>query len=76
LDENSVVNRVYPNPANDELNFIVNGKISSITINTLDGKVVKTATSSTVDVSVLSSGMYIYHVNVDGKIATGNFVKQ
>jgi hypothetical protein len=75
LDENSVVNRVYPNPANDELNFIVNGKISSITINTLDGKVVKTATSSTVDVSALSPGMYIYHVNVDGKIATGNFVK-
>jgi hypothetical protein len=53
----------------------VNGKISSITINTLDGKVVKTATSSTVDVSALSPGMYIYHVNVDGKIATGNFVK-
>jgi hypothetical protein len=76
LDENDIVSSVYPNPANDELNFKVNGKISSITINTLDGKVVKTATSSTVDVSDLSSGMYIYHVNVDGKIATGNFVKQ
>jgi hypothetical protein len=76
LDENEIVSNVYPNPANDELNFKVNGKISSITINTLDGKVVKTATSSTVDVSDLSSGMYIYHVNVDGKIATGNFVKQ
>ena len=75
LDENDIVSSVYPNPANDELNFKVNGKISSITINTLDGKVVKTATSSTVDVSALSPGMYIYHVNVDGKIATGNFVK-
>ena len=75
LDENTVVSSVYPNPANDELNFKVNGEITSITINTLDGKVVKNSTSLTVDVSALSPGMYIYHVNVGGKIAAGNFVK-
>ena len=75
IDESTIVSSVYPNPANDELNFKVNGEITNITINTLDGKVVKNSTLSIVNVSTLSPGMYIYHVNVDGKIATGNFVK-
>lgn len=75
LDENAIISIAYPNPASDELNFKVNGKISSITINTLDGRVVKNSTLSTIDVSTLSPGMYIYNVNVDGKVAKGNFVK-
>jgi hypothetical protein len=75
IDENAIISIVYPNPASDELNFKVNGKISSITINTLDGRVVKNSTLSTIDVSTLSPGMYIYNVNVDGKVAKGNFVK-
>lgn len=66
---------VYPNPANDVLNISTNGDISSVVISTLDGKVMKTSTESTVDVSNLTAGMYIYQVTVNGKVSTGNFVK-
>ncbi|MFM7661472.1 MAG: T9SS type A sorting domain-containing protein [Bacteroidota bacterium] len=66
---------VYPNPANDVLNISTNGEISSVVISTLDGKVMTTSTESSVDVSNLTAGMYIYQVTVNGKVSTGNFVK-
>jgi hypothetical protein len=68
--------KVYPNPANDVLNISANGEISNVTILTLDGKVVLSSSSSTINVSELTSGMYIYQVIVNDKISTGNFVKQ
>ena len=66
---------VYPNPANDILNVSVTGEVSRVVISTLDGKVMKTSTESSVDVSDLTSGMYIYQVTVNGQVSTGNFVK-
>jgi hypothetical protein len=76
INENSVFSSVYPNPAQDILNIKVDGEISNITILTLDGKVVLSSSSSTINVSELTSGMYIYQVIVNDKISTGNFVKQ
>jgi hypothetical protein len=46
-----------------------------VVISTLDGKVMKTTNESSVDVSEFTSGMYIYQVTVNGKVSTGNFVK-
>jgi hypothetical protein len=66
---------VYPNPANQVLNISANGEISKVVISTLDGKVMKTTNESSVDVSEFTSGMYIYQVTVNGKVSTGNFVK-
>jgi hypothetical protein len=66
---------VYPNPANQVLNISANGEISNVVISTLDGKVMKTTNESSVDVSEFTSGMYIYQVTVNGKVSTGNFVK-
>jgi hypothetical protein len=66
---------VYPNPANDVLNISANGEISNVVISALDGKILKTTTESSVDVSDLKTGMYIYQVIVDGKVFSGNFVK-
>jgi hypothetical protein len=51
------------------------GEISNVTITTLDGKVVSSSSSSVVNVAELTAGMYIYQVTVDGKVSTGNFVK-
>jgi hypothetical protein len=73
LSKNEVT--VYPNPANDILNITANGEVSNVVISTLDGKVMKTSNESSVDVSNLTSGMYIYQVTVNGKVSTGNFVK-
>jgi hypothetical protein len=67
--------KVYPNPANDVLNISANGEISNVVISTLEGKVIKTTNESSIDVSNLTSGMYIYQVTVNGKVSTGNFVK-
>lgn len=66
---------VYPNPANNILNISASGEVSRVVISTLDGKVMKTSTESSVDVSDLTSGMYIYQVTVNGEVSTGNFVK-
>jgi hypothetical protein len=66
---------VYPNPANQVLNISANGEISNVVISTLDGKVMKTTNESSIDVSEFTSGMYIYQVTVNGKVSTGNFVK-
>jgi hypothetical protein len=57
------------------LNISANGEISNVVISTLDGKVMKTTNESSVDVSEFTSGMYIYQVTVNGKVSTGNFVK-
>jgi hypothetical protein len=73
LSKNEV--NVYPNPANDILNISASGEVSRVIISTLDGKVMKTSTESSVDVSDLTSGMYIYQVTVNGEVSTGNFVK-
>lgn len=76
IDENIASSvKVYPNPTNDVLNIKADGEISNVTITTLDGKVVKSGSASTVNVSELTSGMYIYQVTVNGNVSTGNFVK-
>lgn len=67
--------KVYPNPANDVLNIKVDGEISNVTITTLDGKVVSSTATSTVNVASLTAGLYIYQVTANGKVSTGNFVK-
>lgn len=68
--------KVFPNPANDVLNIQADGEVSNITITSLEGKVVKTTTDTTIDVSTLNAGVYIYSVVVNGEVKTGNFVKK
>jgi hypothetical protein len=74
-NELQITSKVYPNPAKDILNIAVEGEEVEVVISTLEGKIVKTMNSKKVDIADLTSGMYIYRVNVDGKFATGNFVK-
>jgi hypothetical protein len=76
LDENTIVASVYPNPATDVLNIKMNEEVASVVISTLDGKVVATETSTSVNISELNTGMYIYTITgASGKVAKGNFVK-
>lgn len=75
VNELSIASKVFPNPAKDVLNIIVEGEEVEVTISTLEGKVVKTENSKKIDISDLTSGLYIYHVTSNGKIASGNFVK-
>ena len=78
LQENVITSSVYPNPANNELNIQVgNDEIETVSIVSLDGKKVLSATTGTINVSDLNAGMYIYNVTTKaGKLATGNFIKK
>lgn len=77
INENVISAKVYPNPANDVLNISINEEIESVSIVTLDGKVVATSTGSTVNVAELTSGMYIYEITTaNGNVARDTFMKK
>lgn len=81
IAENATTASVYPNPANDVLNFNLNGSATSIEILSLDGKVVAsqnvTGTSASVNVAALTSGIYMYQVTTtNGVVTTNKFVKK
>lgn len=77
INLNVIETAVFPNPATDVLNIKSEEEIAVARILTLDGKVVKTVSNGTIDVSELTSGMYFYNVEtISGKLATGNFVKK
>lgn len=82
LAENELnIASVYPNPAVDVLNFNLNGDATSIAILSLDGKVISsqevTGTFAKVNVSNLTSGIYMYQVaTTNGVVATNKFVKK
>jgi hypothetical protein len=75
VNDLSLSAKVYPNPAKDVLNVVVEGDEVEVTISTLEGKVVQTVNSKKIDISGLTSGMYIYRVESNGKFASGSFVK-
>lgn len=63
---------VYPNPATNVVNVsLETGVFASVDVLTLDGKVVISSTDSKVDVSELTSGMYIFQIKAsNGATAT------
>lgn len=74
---------VYPNPANDFLNFRIEGtEISAVNVFSTDGKLVSAnqmnnVTSGTINVSNLNTGMYIYEVvATNGATSKSTFVKK
>jgi len=77
VDENLIDAVVYPNPANDVLNINATEDVVSIKVITMDGKVVATSATTTVDVTTLTAGMYLFEaVTVSGKVARGSFAKK
>ncbi len=72
---------VYPNPANDVLNFNLDGTAKSIEIISMEGKLVAsenvTGTTATVNVGHLTTGIYMYQViTANGIVTTNKFVKK
>ena len=73
---------IYPNPANNVLNLSVkNGlSVNEITMVDINGRTVKTINNSfnsemEINVSDLTSGVYMLNVNTDEGVATSKFVK-
>lgn len=68
--------KVYPNPASDLVN-IVSNEIGTKTVaiyDMLGKKVLETSTEETVNVSTLTSGVYIMNITQDGKKASRKLV--
>jgi hypothetical protein len=83
IDEPSMLTTtVYPNPTNDVVNFSLNGvEIANVSIFSLDGKLVSSntvnAATTTVDVTALNAGMYIYKMtSKNGNVVKDTFVKK
>ena len=81
LEEATVKATAYPNPANSTLNVATTGSANSISIISMDGKVVATANMSglegSIDVSNLTEGVYFYEVAADnGAVIRNTFVKK
>lgn len=73
---------IYPNPANNVLNLSVkNGLIvNEVTMVDINGRIVKSLTNAIdseieINVSDLTSGVYMLNVNTDEGVATSKFVK-
>lgn len=74
---------VYPNPATTELTVSRIGDLtqnSTITVMGLDGKVIQVtkwvAAEQTIDISAISSGIYILQMEMDDEITVRKFVKE
>jgi hypothetical protein len=81
IKENNLNVSVYPTPANDVVNFKLNGEATSVSIIGLDGKVYSTTSISgnttSVNVASLASGIYVYEIVAEnGSVTRSTFVKK
>jgi hypothetical protein len=70
---------IYPNPAKNVLNLLVDNSITieKITILDFTGKIIKTSEAiEQIDISNLSSGLYFIQANYEDKVITNKFVKE
>ena len=75
------LSRVYPNPFSESINFSIPGYYSQITFELFDlqGRklLLKTiGNNEKVKMEGFRSGLYLYKLNVDGKVQSGKLVKE
>lgn len=77
VDEvNNKIFKIYPNPTQDILNIQSQQQIEAVSIYNLQGQLFKEDSSSRVDVSHLSNGLYFVRVTIEGKTITKKFIKE
>lgn len=81
INDNVISVTAYPNPAADMLTVSMSENASSVSVISMDGKVVATqdvnGTEATINVSSLNSGVYFYEVATEnGNIVRKSFVKK
>ena len=77
IDEiNGSTTSVYPNPATNVLNISTNEVIKSIEIYCVNGALVKTVSTKTIDISDLNNGMYILSVLTEEGVSQTRFIKE
>lgn len=67
---------IYPNPTNDFISVKSNENIESLEILSLEGRKIKSANASTIDISNLSTGIYLLQVKTEeGKTGIKKVIK-
>jgi hypothetical protein len=67
---------IYPNPANEIVTVKSDENIESLEIFSLEGSKIKSCNATKIDISDLSSGMYIMHIKTaEGKFGTKKIIK-
>jgi len=74
LDKVAVM--VYPNPAENVLNIMANDQIVKVTVMNLNGKVVFTGNSKSIDISKMASGVYFLQTQTTKGISNIKFTKK
>lgn len=80
--ENQLDFTVYPNPVSDDLNIQLptGTQNTEVAVFDMSGKLIRNATISAqntkINVSELSTGVYILKLNSDGKMGTRQFIKE
>jgi hypothetical protein len=80
IEENTISSKVYPNPAENNLNVEMTEELVSVNVISLDGKIVVSQVmngSTSVDVANLNSGAYVLEATtVSGAVVRTNFIKK
>lgn len=81
IAEITLTSNVYPNPTADVLNINTNTEAASVSVISMDGKVIATqemnGTSTAVNVAGLNAGAYFYEVKTaDGSVVRNTFMKK
>ena len=75
-ENNNISFSLYPNPAQDVLYIESYEQIETIKIYSLQGRLVKEVSSTSLDVSQLNTGLYFVQINFEGKTITKKFIKE
>lgn len=81
VEESNLEVSIFPNPTVDVLNFTLNANAETVSIYSLDGKLISTenvnASNGTIEVSNLNAGTYFYEFTTsEGDITRNTFVKK
>ncbi len=74
-DFNAISVSLYPNPAQHNLRVGSNSKPDKIQLYSLQGELVKQTSDTEIDVSDLSSGVYLAVITIDKQTLTKKFIK-
>jgi hypothetical protein len=76
IEEQVIHCEVFPNPTSETLYFSTAEVIEQVTIHALDGKLLGTTPTASIDVSYLQQGAYYYALTTkSGGVVKGNFLK-
>lgn len=76
IEEQDIHCEAFPNPTSETLYFSAAEDIEQVTIHALDGKLIGTSQTSSIDVSYLQQGAYYFALTTkSGGVVKGNFLK-